>query len=31
VRHVFLNQFQATKHIPEALKTLEALRVGQNA
>jgi peroxiredoxin Q/BCP len=29
VRHVFINQFQATQHIPEALKTLETLRVEQ--
>ncbi len=29
VRHVFVNQFQATQHIPTALKTLESLRVEQ--
>jgi peroxiredoxin Q/BCP len=29
VRHIFINQFQATQHIPEALKTLETLRVEQ--
>jgi peroxiredoxin Q/BCP len=29
VRHIFVNQFQATQHIPEALKTLETLRVEQ--
>jgi peroxiredoxin Q/BCP len=31
VRHVFVNQFLATKHIPEALKVLETLRVEQKA
>ncbi len=31
VRHVFINQFQATRHIPEALKVLETLRVEQKA
>lgn len=30
VRHIFINQFQATQHIPEALKTLDMLRVEQN-
>ena len=29
VRHIFINQFQATQHIPDALKTLETLRVEQ--
>ena len=29
VRHIFINQFQATQHIPAALKALEALRVEQ--
>jgi thioredoxin-dependent peroxiredoxin len=29
IRHIFINQFQATQHIPEALKTLETLRVEQ--
>jgi peroxiredoxin Q/BCP len=29
VRHIFVDQFHATRHIPEALKTLESLRVEQ--
>lgn len=31
VRQIFIDQFHATKHVAEALKTLEALRVEQQA
>jgi peroxiredoxin Q/BCP len=31
VRHIFIDQLRATRHIPDALKTLESLRVAPQA